>query len=153
MKCLTHEELEQELKRLLTHGPYDIGADEDMLRSIRHDGQISLFFKECAGRKSVVNAMRLVISEFKDHGLYGIGYFPAGILVHFKIGLGIELSEVAEAMGMLEDICQDDADMSFCTTETGKVSRDYAGISVFVNEHHVEKVRCANQPDFKPSGK
>ena len=97
--------------------------------------------------------MRLVISEFKDHGLYGIGYFPSGILVHFKIGLGIELSEVAEAMGMLEDICQDEADMSFCTTETEKVPRDYAGISVFVNEHHAEKIRCANQPDFKPSGK
>ncbi len=131
---------------ILTHGQNDINVDFADVRTVMsHKGLALMGMGESSGSNAAAEAIRKAIESplFDNMSING----AMGVLVHFHINAAYPMVEINNAMEIVNDYADPDADVIFGTTTDDSISPDSVKITIVATGFEKEIVK-ANTPQM-----
>ncbi len=138
---------------VLSSGDNDINVDfADVQTIMSHRGMAILGVGEAEGNDSAVEAVKNAIESPLLDNLSING--AMGVLVHFNMHPNFPLTQIQNAMDIIYDSADDEADVIFGTTTNDKMQENQIKITIvatgFSKEGEKSLSTPANNPDAKP---
>ncbi len=114
---------------VLSSGDSDISTDfADVKTVMSHRGMALMGVGESSGDEAAVEAVKNAIESplLDDMTIHG----AMGVLVHFHIHPECPLSEISDAMEVIEDSAHEDADIIFGTTTDDKIENNGVRVTI-----------------------
>lgn len=124
---------------ILSCGQNDINLDfADVKTIMSHRGMALMGVGEASGEDAAIEAMKDAIESplFDNMTING----AMGVLVHFHIHPNCPLSQINEAMNIVHESVDEDADVIFGTTTTDMIDVDTVKITIVATGFEKEKV-------------
>ncbi len=141
---------------VLSSGDNDINVDfADVQTIMSHRGMAILGVGEAEGEDSAVEAVKNAIESPLLDNLSING--AMGVLVHFNLHPDFPLVQIQNAMDIIYDSADEDADVIFGTTTDEKMSINQLKITIVAtgfakeNNKNIPKDTAANNPSTKPA--
>jgi len=113
---------------ILSHGANDINLDFDVKTVMSHRGLALMGVGESQGNSAAYDAAKTAIESPLLDNLSIDG--AMGILVHFHIHPDYPLAEIAEAMDIVEENADEDANIIFGTTTSEEIPLDQVKLTI-----------------------
>jgi len=134
-----NDEIKEAIKGIfgvfLSSGKNDINLDFDDLKTILKDGRIAFVGSaEYEGKNSAKEAIKVAIQNTTlDFNLLDK---VAGVLTHFEIHPSFSLMEIAEAMELINESANDEADIIWGMTTNNLVAENYVKVTILLVSRH-----------------
>lgn len=128
---------------ILNHGDSDINMDfADVRTAMGHRGLALMGIGECSGSNAAYEAIKSAIESplFDNMSING----AMGVLVHFDIHPDYPLSEISDAMQIVYDSADEDADVIFGTTTNETQEPDRVRITIVATGFEKELVKSGS---------
>lgn len=125
---------------ILNHGDSDINMDfADVRTAMSHRGLALMGIGECSGSNAAYEAIKSAIESplFDNMSING----AMGVLVHFDIHSDYPLTEISDAMQIIYDSADEEADVIFGTTTSSSQEPDRVKITIVATGFEKELVR------------
>lgn len=133
---------------ILSCGQNDINLDfADVKTIMSHRGMALMGVGEASGEDAAVEAMKDAVESplFDNMTING----AMGVLVHFHIHPECPLSQINEAMSIVHDSVDEDADVIFGTTTTESIGVDTVKITIVATGFEKEEVEEKKETELK----
>jgi len=132
----------------------DINADfADVKTIMSHKGMAILSVGEAVGDDAAVEAVRNAIESPLLDNLSING--AMGVLIHFNINPNFPLTQIQDAMEIIYDSADEDADIIFSTTSNDKLAENEVKITIvatgFNSENKTETLKVVNNTNEIPT--
>lgn len=127
---------------ILTHGENDINVDfADVKTVMGHKGLALMGIGEASGSEAATEAVKKAIESplFDNMSING----AMGVLVHFHINPSYPLCEINNAMQIIYNCADGDADVIFGTTTDTSISHDSARITIVATGFEKEMIKSS----------
>ncbi|WDL74516.1 cell division protein FtsZ [Helicobacter winghamensis] len=114
---------------ILSHGANDINVDfADVRTAMSHKGMALMGIGESTGTDAAKEAVKMAIESplFDNMSIHG----AKGVLVHFYISPDYPLGSISDAMDIVNENVDMDADVIFGTTTDANIERDKVRITI-----------------------
>jgi len=135
---------------ILSSGQYDINLDfADLKTVMNHKGMALMGVGEHEGDNAAYEAIKAAIESplLDNMSING----AMGVLVHFTIHPNFGLMEIQEAMNVIHESADDDADIIFGTTTDDNTPEDYVKITIIATGFEKDLNTSSNNDDFVSS--
>ena len=133
---------------VLSSGESDVNVDFADVRTVMsHKGMAILSVGEAVGDDAAVEAVKNAIESPLLDNLSING--AMGVLIHFSINPNFPLSQIQEAMSIIYDSADEDADIIFGTTSNEKLADNEVKITVVATGFNAEKEQYDEIPSLK----
>lgn len=125
---------------ILNHGDNDINVDfADVTTVMSHRGLALMGIGESQGNNAAYEAIKDAVESplFDNMSING----AMGVLVNFHISPDYPLDEVHEALGVIHDCADEDADVIFGTTTDENMSDDHVRITIVATGFEKELIK------------
>ena len=134
---------------ILSSGTNDINLDfADLKTVMSHKGMALMGVGEYEGDNAAYEAVKSAIESplLDNMSING----AMGVLVHFTINPNFPITDMYEAMNVVNDSADEDADIIFGTSTSEDISENYVKITIIATgfEKEEEKTNLANNDDF-----
>lgn len=125
---------------ILTHGENDINVDfADVKTVMSHRGLALMGIGESQGNNAAYEAIKNAVESplFDNMSING----AMGVLVNFHISPEYPLDEIHEALGVIHDCADEDADVIFGTTTDENAENDHVRITIVATGFEKELIK------------
>ena len=132
---------------ILSSGQYDINLDFADLQTVMHHKGVALMgVGEHEGDNAAYEAVKAAIESplLDNMSING----AMGVLVHFSINPNFGLMEIQEAMNVIHESADDDADIIFGTTTDDNIPENYVKITIIAIGFEKKLSTHSNNDDF-----
>ncbi len=133
---------------IISTGPNDINLDfADLKTVMSHRGMALMGVGEFEGENAAYEAIKTAIESPLLDNMSIDG--AMGVLVHFHVHPDFPILDLSEAMDVVRDTADDDADIIFGTTTDENFAEDYVKITIIATGfEHLDK-RKTNNEDYE----